>query len=108
MARITNKDLQRLFNINNHRYFEDQIDSGYTVKFEKSQDDGFHIPSVKKISINADLRRHPDLALLVLLHEMAHASLPEYRGAEDQNTHGMLFQAKLVELFNKGAYDGIL
>lgn len=109
MARITNKNLQSFFKLYNEKFFEDQIDSRYTVKFQEIEDDGLHIPGTKEIIINADLRRHPDMAVLVLFHEMAHASLPEYIGHScDQGAHGMLFQARLAELFKKGAYDGIL
>ena len=109
MARISNKDLQAIFKIYNERFFDGKIDEHYTVKFEPMRDDdGLHIPGAKEILISARLRLHPDLATFVLLHEMAHASLPGYIGHANDGHHGMRFQAKLDELYQKGAYDGLL
>jgi hypothetical protein len=109
LPRISNKDLQAIFKIYNERFFDGQISEDYLVKFEPMrEDDGLHIPGAMEILINSDLKRHPDLATFILLHEMAHASLPDYVGHANDGHHGMRFQAKLNELYQKGAYDGLL
>ena len=106
---MTNKELKDRFVTMNERFFNNSIGLGYKVQFADIEDDGDHTPSEKLIRINKDLKSHPDLADVVLLHEMAHASLPDYVGCEVSGAaHGMRFMAKLDELYKKGAYDAIL
>ena len=62
-----------------------------------------------EIELDSSLRiAGADYIQIVLLHEMIHADLPNYIGNMDDTHHGMLFQARIVELFNKGGYDGVL
>src|SRR5258708_923263 len=109
MPRITNKDLQAAFTLYNERFFDNRISKRYKILFkDMPDDDGYHIVGDQEIWINSDFRRHPDIATFVLIHEMAHADLPEYIGAPGSDQHGMRHHAKLDELYKMGAYDGLL
>jgi len=105
---LTNKDLREQFLIFNNKFFGGRISTSYKVRFAEIEDDGQELSDAREIRINAHLRWHPDLMCVVLLHEMAHADLPEYVGYKHDEGHGMRFQAKLDELYRLGAYDGLL
>jgi predicted SprT family Zn-dependent metalloprotease len=107
--KMTNKTLQQTFHYLNERFFDGRIPDDYKVYFKKMrEDDGLHYQGPREIAINADFKSHPDVATLVLLHELAHADLPDYIGQKSEEHHGMQFQAKIWDLIKKGAYEGLL
>lgn len=111
---MTDRDLQICAYHIDKTYFDSKLPGTLEVKFVKNlwnkgeKCDGIFHPSRMIISIDDRLRQHPDMCNIVLIHECAHVSLPNYKGGPMDKHHGMLFQAKIVELFNAGAYDGIL
>jgi hypothetical protein len=103
---IANKDLIKIFNHLNKKYFDEQLHAD--VKFGIIEDDGETIVYKnlqQVIVIHSDFKYHPDIAAFVLLHEMIHANLnrTNYKGG-----HGMRFQAEKVRLIMEGAYDELL
>ena len=109
--KITNKHLQDFFIGFNKRFFDSRISNKTKVRFEDTEDsDGLSFISEREIWIHEDLKDHPDLAMFVLIHEMAHMDpeLDTYIGSKGQEDHGMRFQAKIDELYKAGAYDGLL
>jgi len=106
MKALTNKDLKAMYRRINRVYFRNQLLKDMVVVFSDTEDDGvpvygeFEPPN--RIAIANDLKRMYEVVETTLLHECVHASLGEH------NHHGMRFQARIVELFNQGAYDGLL
>jgi len=102
---LTDKDLCKLFKEYNETLFNNSIDKNISIYFKhlwKTDDaDGLYLPGV--IFIDSHLKSVPKYARMVLIHEMCHAALPE--SCVD---HGMLFQAELVRIFNRGGFDGLL
>lgn len=115
---MTGKGLRFLFDSLNERFFENRISPAYKIRFVQNlkakhagklqRIDGMHRPSTLEILIDQDFARHEDACTITLIHEMAHADLHGYLGYVSEHQHGMRYQAKLVELFNLGAYDGLL
>ena len=106
MRTIGNRDLKKAFAHLNKRFFNNELPEDCIVRFKDIEDDGEQLPN--EINIHSDFRRHPDVATLTLLHEMAHLSLPFYKGQEQDGGHGSQFQAKIWELVKAGAFDGLL
>ncbi len=110
MAAVTNKELRSEYRRLNERFFGGSLPEDTTVRFgdlEDEDEDGYCAED--EIVIDKDLRKHGDLASIILLHEMTHLSLgPSYRGYPSDDGHGMRFQAEIVRLFEAGAYDGLL
>lgn len=112
---MTDRDLQLILIHIDKTYFDEKLPDMLRIKFVKNLYnrgewcDGTFDPSTMLISIDNNLRFHPNLCHIVVLHECAHVALPNYKGdGLITKDHGMLFQAKLVELFNQGAYDEVL
>lgn len=109
---MTDKNLQLNFKLINTRFFDGRVPADIKVQFvpsaELDGDDGEYTESEKTIRITEDFRRHENAALVVLIHEMAHAALPTYIGWNDKEDHGDRFEALRGELYLKGAYDGLL
>jgi len=108
---MTNKILQKSFNILNKRFFQGRL-NGAIVKFgdcgEDGKADGEHTSG--EITISSDFKRHPDMALLTLLHEMVHADLDRegYIGYVSDGGHHTRFYAGIDRLYKAGAYEGLL
>lgn len=103
---IGNKELRFAYKHLNKRFFDNRLPEDCVVRFQKMEDDGEQLPG--EINVHEDFKKHPDVATLTLLHEMAHLDLSAYIGQEQDGHHGMQFQAKIWELVNKGAFDGLL
>lgn len=106
---MTNKELQRLFEEYNERFFDGRL-SGVIVKFEKLRKyDGLY-RFRGEIAVHKSLRSHPELAKIVLLHEMVHADLMKggYIGHTEDTGHGTHFHVGIDRLYKVGAYEGLL
>jgi len=103
---FSNKNLQMFFKIFNRRYFGNKIPAMH-VRFGKIKEEGLFRED--GIIVNSGLRRFPDLASLVLLHEMNHAYLEAngYNGVMDGG-HSTIFHVGIDRLYKAGAYEGIL
>jgi hypothetical protein len=117
MKLATNKDLEKWFKQFNRRFFENRIDPRVQVRFAMSEDDrdvigddcdGVYLVDEKVILIDKALRGYRRLTQMILLHEMIHAEIPKHISQPFIEDHGMLFQHRMVELFNAGAFDGLL
>lgn len=105
---MTNKDLKKVYDRLNARFFEGRLPEDASVHFEdltEEDDDG--VCRANEIAIHSNYQKSQTVATLILLHEMIHLELPNY-GYPCDGGHGMLFQHRLVELFYQGAYDGLL
>jgi hypothetical protein len=107
----TNLHLRAAFREINKNYFDNLLQEPRTLIFEKMDEDGrtqWMMSGLVIMKIHNDFRHHPDVARLVLTHEMTHLGLGiQYKGDRD-GSHGMRFQAEKVRLFNEGAYDTVL
>lgn len=101
--RLTNKDLQSAYRRYNKAYFDDELPKDMCVEFSDDLDaDTYGEQENGNILLSNDLRMVPDFAYIVLLHEMAHAKVP------DNRNHGFQFGAIVTRLFQMGAYDQLL
>jgi hypothetical protein len=109
MKNTTDKKLRQEFDKIDERFFDNRLDL-INVQFKDIAPDGMYNMNTGEITIDSKLRKHLTLVLIVLLHEMAHASLDlqGYRGYREDDGHGMLFQAELDRLYRAGAFDGLL
>lgn len=106
--RVTNKELKKIFLDLNKSFFYGRLDKNTKVHFsdietgdERETLNGLYEPG--EIILDSSLKiAGMDYIVIILLHEMAHADT-----AGDDN-HGPLFSAKIVDLFTKGAYNGLL
>lgn len=107
---VSNADLRRMYRQANTRFFDNKLPQNLKVRFGELADEGADgIFEDNSIEIAQYLRATYALSYVVLLHEMVHAELePTYQGYAKDGGHGMRFQARLVELFEAGAYDGFL
>ena len=109
MKKFTNKELQKAFRRFNKDFFQKRIRiRSRHVRFgnKKQCCNAEGICSKKNfIYINEELKKHPDLSFIVLLHEMAHAVLFEdgYVGYGFDGGHGQRFYAELHRLYLAGA-----
>lgn len=108
---MTNKSLRSAFDVLNKRFFENRICEDIIVRFGDNEDcegcDGLHTGA--EIVIHEDFKKHGDVALLVLLHEMEHADLHQdgYIGYKNESHH-IRFHAGIDRLYKAGAYEGLL
>lgn len=110
---MNNRQLKNRFLAYNIKYFDGKLLNSTVVVFGKTRlnADGNYDFNENKVTISQALQDHDALALICLLHEMAHAKLrPTYVGevGSKDPDHGMIYQAELVRLFHAGAYDGLL
>ena len=105
---MNNKQLKKIFNKFNERFFAGRIPN-LVVKFSDIKLDGLY-RYTGQILINRGLTKHPALVMIILLHEMAHANLKElgYIGHEEDGGHHTIFFAELDRLYKVGAYEGLL
>ena len=112
MPRCSNKLLRDFFDCANQIYFDNRLLDSSIITFGKIKEDGIckNVGGVTKITIHEDLRKHPDLAFVVVLHEMLHADLfhTGYRGREHIEGHGTLFHAGIDRLYKAGAFEGLI
>ena len=105
----TRSDLRRMKDRLDRKFFGGAL-KDYDVSFANLNTDelsGCCDPDFKVIQIDGGLRPFWKLTEIVMLHEMSHALLgPDYIGSRDG--HGMRFDARIVKLFEIGAYDGLL
>jgi hypothetical protein len=111
MRKMTDKQLQNEFFMLNERFFDDKLPY-IEVRFGGNHPgtDGHFDMSKNEIHLSVGLRNFPNLLMIVLIHEMAHASMAiqGYRGYPGDGGHGGLFQVELDRLYKAGAYDSIL
>jgi hypothetical protein len=109
---IGNQRLRKAFNFLNDRFFNSRIPGNTIVKFARIPDDGQHImeDGSSVILIDRSLQRHPDLATVVLIHEMIHADLriAGYVGYSAEHSHDVIFYAAQHRLYLAGIYEGLL
>ena len=117
MKLATNKDLARWLKQFNRRFFDGRIDPEVQVRFAISEEDrdklgdecnAVYVPSTRVILIDRVFRGYDRVTQILLLHEMVHAEFPDHISQPASNDHGMVFQHRIVKLFNQGAYDGLL
>ena len=105
--------LRQYFNNYNTQFFQDKLPSTTPLFFVKNlkrgreRCDAMYSSTTGSIKIDESLRDHENLAVICLVHEMAHAYL-YIKGCSEFDDHGMIYQAELVRLFNAGCYDGLL
>lgn len=111
--KMTDKELQTVYRRLNKRFFDNRIQlRAKYISFGDAEDcdgaDGIELGD--EIFIHESLRVHPDLAILVLLHEMVHADLRQdgYVGYEHDAGHGVRFKGGIDRLYRAGAYDDLL
>jgi hypothetical protein len=104
--------LKGLFRHLNHVFFDCRIPKSTTVCFTGMKDDGQTESEggVYHIRVHKDLIKHPDLATIVLLHEMVHADLRVcgYVGYDHLEGHSTLFHAGIHKLWTLGAFETLL
>jgi len=109
---FTDKKLRLAFDLFNEKYFEGKIRDSIEVRYADNQDCGPDdgLSSEDFIYIQKDFKYHPDMGLIVLLHEMQHCYMHQkgYRAWKDGGGHHMLFFAGLDRLYKAGAYEGLL
>jgi len=108
---MTDKQLQKEFHLLNEQFFDDKL-PWINVDFGGNLPgtDGHFDMTRNEIHLSPGLRNFPNLLLIVLLHEMAHANMAHrgYRGYPGDGGHGGLFQVELDRLYKAGAYDNLL
>jgi len=105
---MTDKNLRLQFNMFNKKFFDGKL-YGWNVEFKKLKSMlGLCVYDNRTIYILDKLRDLPDVVCVTLLHEMAHAALPDYESYQHFDDHEPLFHAKIHELYMMGAYDGLL
>ena len=94
------------FSAMNSQFFDRKIPA-MRVRFANIDEEGLFKP--EEILINQSLKKFPDLATLVLLHEMNHAyvRLNGYNGIMNDG-HDIIFHVGIDRLYKAGAYEGIL
>ena len=107
--RMSNQELKKFYLHLNKEFFSNKLDKKMKLRFAddlKDEDDNIELNGCQEgdeIVLDSSLKLGSmEYIQIILLHEMCHAALPH-----DVN-HGIVFQAKIVELFNKGAYDYLL
>src|SRR5208337_1872774 len=105
---MTDKNLRLQFTMFNKKFFENRL-GAWKVEFKKMKGMlGLCVYDIHTIYILDELRKFPDVVCVTLLHEMAHASLPEYESYQHFDDHGPQFHVKIDHLYKMGAYDGLL
>ena len=104
---MTNADLKAMYRQLHRKYFKGELNPDMIVRLDKDIEIEYgHVYGVfeppEEILINPKIKNFSEIVQVTILHEMVHASLGIH------NHHGMRFQARIVELFNQGAYDGLL
>ena len=108
------KWLRGSYDIFNDKYYDNKLPEDIKVFYGTpvDSDDAHWDPVKREIVVNKDLRTHDSLALICLLHEMAHVKMDEecYIGGTTLKDphHGMRYQAEIDRLYKVGAYDGLL
>lgn len=103
MSKFTDRDLKKTYSSFNRKYFDNKLPKSMVVRFGRLsyQDYGEYDPD-GIITISSSISHIAEMIMTTLLHEMAHVAVGP------QAEHGMIWQSKIVELFNQGAYDGLL
>lgn len=110
---MNDRKLKTEFDHLNERFFRGKIvlnHVGYAGKSMVKGASGAYFRDEKKILLDSDLRKFPNLSCVILLHEMAHAhlELQDYSGYPMDAGHGMRFQVELDRIYREGGYDGLL
>src|SRR5271166_867800 len=105
---MSDKHLKLQMKMFNKKFFDGRL-YGWNVEFKKLKGmSGLCVYDNRTIYISEELRNLPDVVCVTLLHEAAHADLPDYESYSHFDGHGPLFHAKIHELYMLGAYDGLL
>jgi hypothetical protein len=108
----TDKKLRNAFELFNEKYFESKIRETIEVRYgdDEDCDDCDGLSSEDFIYVHKDFKYHPDMGLIVLLHEMQHCFMHQkgYNAWKDEGGHHMLFFAGIDRLYKAGAYEGLL
>lgn len=111
MKRMTQAKLEKEFSQLNEQFFESRL-TEVKVRFGDSirtdAANGVYNYDTNTITIDRRLSFTDRYVAITLIHEMVHADMLGYKGYPADGGHGMLFQARLVELFKLGAYDGLI
>jgi hypothetical protein len=108
----TDKKLRGVFNIFNEKYFEGKIRDNIEIRYGNNEDcencDG--LASCDFIYVHEDFKRHPDMGLIILLHEMQHCHMLQkgYNDWKEEGGHHMLFYAGIDRIYKMGGYEGLL
>ena len=104
---MTDKNLKSTFDYLNDRFFNGDIPE-LGLKFKNIREDGRY--GRGEIIINSDLKTHPDITMIILLHEMNHAYMDAMGniGYEHDGGHNTAFYVGLDRLYRLGAYDDLL
>jgi hypothetical protein len=117
---MTDKDMTLMYRGFNEVFFDNRLPRYVKVRFVPEQmlrnvnkhheADAAWRPALGEIWIDQVYARSESIALILLLHEMAHVKLEgTYFGHPSKNPgHGMIFQAEIFRLIMAGAYDGLL
>lgn len=111
---MTDRELELAFLFFNIHFFDAKLQKPNVIKFgrftkhEDIERDGVLQENEKgaQIIIAEDLKYFGNMAILALIHEMAHLKLRTSMTLP--GGHGMIFDAEIVRLFNAGAYEGLL
>jgi hypothetical protein len=111
MKPLTDRWLKKTYDSINRDCFDGCLARPAVLRFAKlgNHDEGvcrFFDDGTIHIYIDRFLQKHPNLAEMILIHEMAHQRLGS--AYTRSGGHGMRFQAELVRLFETGAYDELL
>lgn len=105
MKQMSDKELRKTFRIINQNYFFGAVQEPDEICFKKIKDDGrTRLVHPSYIYINSDFKRHPDMACIVLGHEMIHCAL----GDSYLEEHGFRFGAEVCRLWEMGFYEALL
>jgi hypothetical protein len=105
--------LRWYFHNYNMQFFQGKLPPSTPVFFVKNlkrcrtKCDGLYSSDTGAIKIEETLQDHESLAVICLIHEMAHAYV-YINGCNAFDDHGMIYQAELYRLFHAGAYDSLL
>jgi hypothetical protein len=97
---LTNADLRWWYREYNRKYFGNKLPKAH-VKFSGIEGLGVTHVEWKEIFISKQLKRWRAIALMTLLHEMVHLSLPP------RFNHGPRFNKEMLRLAKAGAFRGI-
>lgn len=114
---MTEKRLKEVWRIFNQAFFDSELIEPDVLQFRKmpKHDGLFQKKSVKSevissLWINKDFQTHPDVAVMVMLHEMIHQKMEDHRSCMREHDEHCSYRwgAEVTRLFNIGAYQGLL
>lgn len=105
MREMSNKALQNMFKRLNRAYFGKRLNCKVIFTNLLRKEDCIGICyNPDEIQLDKSLKKVPCVAEMTLLHEMVHAE----QWFRNVKHHGRAFQKRIQQLYNQGAYDGLL